>query len=531
MSRRLLAAVAVASTCAAAQVDTNALSLRGSRVEGSAVLPSARLLERGAWEISVGYGHDGEVVRVQERTGDVRGGALTQQTKWLDARNLAWVHLAVSPLSRFELNASLPVLLTQTSNPLASTAAPLAGTPALGDVALGLRFALLEPKRFGEQGLQWSLQGNVIAPTGNEAAAFSESVTRVDASTTLTWQSGAAWAVTAHAGWQLGRQLQLDDQLFGQRLVFGGAFAYRISDFQLHADVLSNVALGDAAVQTEPGRASLELLGGVRWVHEYFFADLAAGGAPVDDGPTPRWRLQLAIGARGLFDKPAPPPVDLDPDRDGIEGDADQCPTRAEDFDGFQDDDGCPDLDDDGDGIPDARDACPRDPEDKDGIADADGCPETDADADGIPDEQDKCPLAPEDFDGFEDDDGCPEAGSVDPASTFRALSLAEQVVFFDVGSAKLDANATASLREIARALLKRDGALVLTGHADDQGAEARNDELSLQRAEAVKAVLVEAGVPAARLTTRGAGRREPVTKAAGFGHSINRAVTFTWAK
>lgn len=530
MSRRLLAAVAVISTCAAAQVDTNALSLRGSRVEGTAVLPSARLLDR-AWEISVGYGHDGAPVRVQERTDAVRGSTLTQQTRWVDARNLAWVHLAVSPLRRFELNASLPVLLTQTTNPLGSTAAPLAGTPALGDVVLGLRFALLEPRRFDEAGLQWTLQGNVIAPAGNEAAAFGESVTRVDASTTATWQSGAAWNVTAHAGWQLGRQLQLGDQLFGQRLVFGSAFAYRLSEFQLHADVLSNVALGEAAPQTEPGRGSLELLGGVRWVREYFFADVMAGGAPIDNGVTPLWRLQLAVGARGLFDKPAAPAVEPDADRDGIQGEADKCPHRAEDFDGFEDEDGCPDIDDDRDGIPDARDACQHQPEDKDGIADADGCPETDADADGVPDEKDRCPLAPEDFDGFEDDDGCPEAGSVNPAVTFRAISLAEQTVFFELGNAKPDASGTATVREVAKLLLKQEGNLVLTGHADESGAESRNDELSMQRAEAVKALLIEAGVPAARLTTRGAGRREPVTRAQGFGHSLNRAVTFDWAK
>ncbi len=529
--RHLLVAVALMTTTANAQVDTNVLSLRGSRVEGSVALPSARLLEHGAWEISVGYAHDGEVVRAQQRTGDVRGGALTQPVRWVDQRNLAWVHLAVSPLQRFEFNASLPVLLGQTTQALTGYETPLTGAAALGDAAFGLRFALLERKSFDQQGLQWTLQGTVLAPTGNKSAAFSEVVTRVDASTTLTWQSGSAWAVTAHAGYQTGQQLQVADQLFGQRLGFGGAFAYRIAGFQLHADVLSNVALGEAAVQTEPGRASLELLGGVRWAHEYFFVDVGGGGAPIDDGVTPRWRVQAAFGARGLFEKPKPAPVDADPDRDGVEGAADQCPTRAEDFDGFQDTDGCPDPDNDGDGVPDVRDACPNEPEDKDGIADADGCPEADADADGVPDEKDQCPLAPEDFDGFEDGDGCPEAGSLDPTSTFRALSLAEQTVYFEVGSTKLDAAATASVREVAKVLLKRDGAVQLVGHADDQGAEARNDELSLQRAEAVKAVLVEAGVPAARLTTRGAGRREPVTKAQGFGHSLNRAVTFEWAK
>ncbi len=49
-----------------------------------------------------------------------------------------------------------------------------------------------------------------------------------------------------------------------------------------------------------------------------------------------------------------------DSDGDGILDDVDKCPDQPEDFDGFQDDDGCPDLDNDGDGIPDIMDRCPE---------------------------------------------------------------------------------------------------------------------------------------------------------------------------
>jgi outer membrane protein OmpA-like peptidoglycan-associated protein len=87
----------------------------------------------------------------------------------------------------------------------------------------------------------------------------------------------------------------------------------------------------------------------------------------------------------------------------------DKCPTKPEDVDGFQDDDGCPDLDNDGDGIPDSKDLCPNEPEDFDGFQDNDGCPDFDNDHDGIPDSIDKCPNEPEDLDGFEDNDGCPD--------------------------------------------------------------------------------------------------------------------------
>jgi len=103
-----------------------------------------------------------------------------------------------------------------------------------------------------------------------------------------------------------------------------------------------------------------------------------------------------------------------DRDGDGYKDDVDQCPDEPEDFDGFKDEDGCPDPDNDQDGILDVNDRCPDIPEDRDGDHDEDGCPEGkadgDRDGDGIPDSKDKCPDVPEDKDGFEDLDGCPEA-------------------------------------------------------------------------------------------------------------------------
>jgi outer membrane protein OmpA-like peptidoglycan-associated protein len=101
-----------------------------------------------------------------------------------------------------------------------------------------------------------------------------------------------------------------------------------------------------------------------------------------------------------------------DRDGDGIKDDVDKCPDDPEDYDGFEDEDGCPDPDNDKDGIPDELDSCPNDPETYNGYKDEDGCPDgvvRDRDGDGIPDDVDKCPDEPEDFDGFEDEDGCPD--------------------------------------------------------------------------------------------------------------------------
>jgi outer membrane protein OmpA-like peptidoglycan-associated protein len=100
---------------------------------------------------------------------------------------------------------------------------------------------------------------------------------------------------------------------------------------------------------------------------------------------------------------------DPDNDGDGVADLADRCRDDAETSDGFEDEDGCPDLDDDEDGIPDVDDACRNDREDEDGFEDDDGCPDLDNDADGVLDGADACPRDAEDRDGFQDEDGCPE--------------------------------------------------------------------------------------------------------------------------
>jgi hypothetical protein len=65
-----------------------------------------------------------------------------------------------------------------------------------------------------------------------------------------------------------------------------------------------------------------------------------------------------------------------DSDGDGIVDDDDKCPSDPEDFDSFEDSDGCPDPDNDRDGILDVDDMCPNNAENANGKADDDGCPD-----------------------------------------------------------------------------------------------------------------------------------------------------------
>jgi len=188
----------------------------------------------------------------------------------------------------------------------------------------------------------------------------------------------------------------------GNEIPFGVGLAYAISvqKFDVVGEVYGVKPLG-TYVDYQP----LEAIAGIKlYLARNSFLSLGGGtGLDHGTGANPDLRAFISI----VFE-----PNIGDRDGDGIKDDVDKCPDDPEDFDGFEDADGCPDPDNDRDGIPDVDDKCPNVPEDKDGYQDADGCPEgnkNDRDGDGIPDDVDKCPDDPEDFDGFQDADGCPD--------------------------------------------------------------------------------------------------------------------------
>lgn len=154
----------------------------------------------------------------------------------------------------------------------------------------------------------------------------------------------------------------------------------------------------------DKGSLGAEAIGGLKIYVESNSYLLLAGGAGVLQGINSA-DVRAVLGF--IFE-----PSIGDRDGDGYKDDVDQCPDDPEDFDHFQDEDGCPEPDNDRDGILDVDDECPLVPEDHDGDADEDGCPEGsigDRDGDGILDNVDQCPDDPEDRDGFEDENGCPD--------------------------------------------------------------------------------------------------------------------------
>ncbi len=217
-----------------------------------------------------------------------------------------------------------------------------------------------------------------------------------------------------HVGAAAGRQL-LEDKLLVRGelaaqvpLIDTVATSQAVVDAALAGDYafmpwLHGLAMVGTSPSSGPGAAVVRLWAGVRVVPSAMPSDRDQDGIDdrVDKCP------EQAEDKDGFEDSDGCP--DLDDDGDGVLDTADKCPRAPEDRDGFQDEDGCPDPDNDGDGILDGKDACPNQAEDIDGHDDDDGCPDPDNDGDGILDKDDLCPKQPENFNGFEDGDGCPD--------------------------------------------------------------------------------------------------------------------------
>lgn len=233
------------------------------------------------------------------------------------------------------------------------------------------------------------------------------------------------------------------------------------------------------------------------------------------------------LGVRGrVFTTPKLRP---DVDADGVADERDRCTAEAEDGDGFEDEDGCPDLDNDRDDVADLGDRCPLDPEDRDGYFDADGCPEADNDRDGLADKDDNCPnLA-----GLTTMEGCP--ANPERVTVEGRLIRLQQEVFFQTGVAVLRPEAFPVLAEIASAILSDPTIRLvqIAGHTDDVGDPDTNAALSMARASTVRAFLVEqCGLDPARIEARGFGESMPISDNETVeGRAANRRVVFVVAR
>jgi len=224
----------------------------------------------------------------------------------------------------------------------------------------------------------------------------------------LNFNAGDVVRIPLQIGYKLGTQGQLlgvppDVVFVGNEFTYGGGVLIMLGDdqFMISAEAFGRTAANSTVSFWSKNETPVEVLGGFKWLPDFGFTLGVGGSAGVTDGyGAPDWRAFGMLGYTMPADKKEP-----DADGDGIPDELDKCPTEAEDFDGFQDEDGCPDLDNDGDGVLDVDDKCPNDPEDMDGFEDEDGCPDPDNDGDGILDVDDQCPNDA----GPPENHGCPD--------------------------------------------------------------------------------------------------------------------------
>jgi outer membrane protein OmpA-like peptidoglycan-associated protein len=100
----------------------------------------------------------------------------------------------------------------------------------------------------------------------------------------------------------------------------------------------------------------------------------------------------------------------------------------------------------------------------------------------------------------------------------------------FESGSTQLTPDSTKTVSDLSQVLKAYPNADVqLTGHSDSTGNPANNQTLSLNRANAVKDMLVTSGVGADRITTQGVGQERPLaSNETEQGRAQNRATELT---
>ena len=464
---------------------------------------------------------------IETGNGDTMGKIVSSIT----AGNLLF---AIGVHERFEIGLDLPVLRTQEGDGVQGfREAPLGETViGFGDIRLVPRVLLYST--FSEpadnSGIALTLIADASIPSGDQEAYAGDGGVRLDPRIALDVGFEGGHLIAVNAGYSIRPETEIETLEVDDFIALSVGADVRIVE-TIHA--LGEISAGlTPAEELGAEEVPVELLGAGRFLFRPYVLQAGAGlGLSSGAGPTD-WRIFGSVGYEFVRDE-------TDRDDDGLIYRDDTCPNSAEDFDGFDDFDGCPDDDNDADGIADIGDACPNEAEDFDNVADFDGCPEIDADSDGdrIADLEDICPNEPEDLDNYQDSDGCPDYdndgdGVLDTVDlcpdavgvTNGCPEVESIVVRFVSDSTQLDENATAVLDEFVQdwSLARPEGALVnvetaVLGEvaAEDVAhqcqlllptaeieATQEVETIALSRAQTVVEYLAQRGIAAEQLAT-----------------------------
>lgn len=450
--------------------------------------------------------------------------------------NQLFLHLnaGLALWNRLNLDVSAPLAVFQNGDD-PSAGGQVFSSPSsaqFGDLRFGLRVRLL-----GEyhDPFQLAVGGYVWVPSGANDSYVSSGEVRGLPQLILGGRIDERFVWSVAAGPQIQGKSSFANVDQGTMFKWGAGFGFLLLEnrhLQIGPEAYGSLTLRDVEKHTTNAEVLLDVR--YRIIDDL---EVAAGAGPgLTSGiGTPDLRALLSLAytpeqkQTPLVVPEAPPPPPADRDHDGILDKEDACP----DVKGVADEDpkknGCPPpepVDTDGDGIFDPDDACV----DVKGVPNEDpkknGCPPPkDTDGDGIFDPDDACPAEKGPPDDDRTKNGCPKSVRV----VENEIVILEQVQF-DTGKATIKPASNDLLDQVAAVLTQHPEMLKVEvqGHTDNRGSAALNKKLSQARADAVKKAMVQRGVSADRLVTKGYGPDKPIDdNGTDEGRQRNRRVQF----
>jgi uncharacterized protein (TIGR03382 family) len=443
-------------------------------VEDGIVVQDPAVLRNMLWSVNATLGFTNTILRVTPSASSDTG------IDVVGPRLSAYLDFAMGFAGRFEVNASLPFALTQSTEPglAAGIMVNEASRTAVGDGRIGGSVLI-----YGKQtGPQAGLAGSLIVPVGSEDAFTGDGGVGAEVVATGGY-ARPEYRLIANAGVRIRPEADYITSNQGTEFIGRAGVIVPLLDKRLATslefDVLARSTKYDG-VNAEYGAPILALLGA-----RYHFASGIRAGAGIGMGLTeapgsPAVRALLTIGY-----SPEPrikPRRTMPPEPTGPDADKDH--------------------------ITDSLDRCPQIPEDYDGVEDTDGCPDPDFDTDKVVDTA---------------------HDPTKPLTLEMVITLPAPIEFY-FDTAIMRPGAEVYLQQVYDVMKNHPEVLKMEvqGHTSNEGGPEYNQRLSNDRAKAVVKWLVDRGIDAKRLVPMGYGLQQPLAPNDAEGNrQRNRRVQF----